>query len=180
MNSVDSAATISAVAVIGASTLSALLTYRITKRSISNENEQRERDRRANSSREYDLRLYEHRVKVGLAYIEYLHNRNTDAVNFLSLASSGRASEVPSNPFGGLFSAAPIAGVLMFMPPTIRDASLKCEEQLRELAEALKRASNPPTPPEITHFGALLGQYTKSQRTIFGSLADLFQKPASG
>lgn len=139
MTPVEWAALISAISVIVASSGSALLTYQITKRSIANDNDQRTQDREDNLMREYNLKLYESRVRVGVTYLDYLHSRNTEAIHCLSLASSGRGTEIVPNALGGLLSDAPIAGVLMFMPPHIRDAALVTEGNLREMPKCSSR-----------------------------------------
>ena len=89
--------------------------------------------------REYNLKLYESRVRVGVTYLDYLHSRNTEAIHCLSLASSGRGTEIVPNALGGLLSDAPIAVVRMFMPPHIRDAALVTEGNLREMPKCSSR-----------------------------------------
>jgi hypothetical protein len=179
MTPVEWSALISSVAVLLAASGSALLTLRITGRTIANDNDQRGKDRESQLKIEYNLRLYENRVRVGIAYLEYLHERNTTAVHCLSLAASNRAEEIEPNAFGGLFSDAPMAGVSLFMPFHIREGAFDIEEKLQAIAAAIGGASQPPTPSDMELFKTSLETFAAEQKSIWDALAVLFQQPAA-
>jgi hypothetical protein len=151
LDSTEWSAVISAVAVIASGSASAFLTYRITQRSLDhaelladrqrkNDNGERELHRKADTNREFGVRLFERRVDTAIAYLSYMADRTREAISLGETVIAGRMEGLDTNGLRDLLSHRAIAGVLLLMPDNVIYNVQAALTVLTDTAEAIEKA----------------------------------------